>query len=83
MANIPLTPPAKFVHDLDLGPAVELPLSAIAVTYNGYTVLAPLPVYQCPECYSVLPHKFDVTTRTLRIAVCQLHRQGGQSDKAT
>lgn len=67
--------PAREVDDIDMGPSVELPLSAIEVNYLGYRVIAPLPVYQCIRCYAVLPHKFNIADKTLRIAICQEHKE--------
>lgn len=65
----------KLKHDLELGECVELPLSAIMVNYGGFTFLAPLPVYQCDRCYAVLPHKFNIEDKTLRITICQRHKE--------
>lgn len=73
---------AVLKHDLDLGECMELPISAITVSYGGYQVLAPLPVYQCIICYSVLAHKFNIADKTMRIQVCQRHKEKKPDDTA-
>jgi hypothetical protein len=74
---------AVLKHDLDLGECMELPVSAITVSYGGYQVLAPLPVYQCTICYSVLAHKFNIADKTMRIQVCQRHKEKKPDDTTT
>lgn len=77
MDSFPLGNSIKGVlkHDLEMGECMQFPLSAITVRYGDYEVFAPLPVYQCPKCYDVLPHKYNIVDKTFRIAICQRHKE--------